>query len=63
MNYFLVMHGHPPIIIHEEDRKAYYTALESWDFEQKLDPLRDFLKEQTVKTWEKQIARAEWEIK
>lgn len=61
MNYFLVTHGHPPIIIHEEDRKAYYTALESWDSEQKLDPLRDFLKEQTVKTWEKQIARAERE--
>lgn len=28
MNYFLVMHNHPPVIIHEEDRKAYYEALE-----------------------------------
>ncbi len=25
MNYFLVFHGHPPII-HEGDRKTYYTA-------------------------------------
>lgn len=59
MNYFLVMHGHPPIIIHEEDRKDYYAALEAWDSEQKLVPLCNYLKEQTAKTWEKQIARAE----
>lgn len=59
MNYFLIMHGHPPIVIHEEDRKAYYTALEAWDVSQDLDPLRDFLQEQAVKTWEKQIARAD----
>lgn len=59
MNYFLVMHNHPPVIIHETDRKGYYTALEAWDSKQDLDPLRDFLKEQTAKTWEKQIARVE----
>ncbi|MCM1123389.1 MAG: Fic family protein [Eubacterium sp.] len=57
MNYFLILHGHPPIIIHEEDRKAYYTALEAWDREQDLDVLRVFLREQTEKTWQKQIAR------
>lgn len=59
MNYFLIMHNHPPIIIHEEDRKEYYTALEAWDSKQNLDFLCRFLKEQTGKTWEKQIARAE----
>ncbi len=59
MNYFLVLHGHPPIIIHEEDRKAYYTALEAWDTDQQLEPLIDFLKEQTAKTWAKQVERAE----
>lgn len=58
MNYFLVMHGHPPVIIHEEDRKAYYAALEAWDTEQALEPLCAFLKEQTVKTWRKQLDRA-----
>ena len=58
MNYFLLLHGHPPIIIHEEDRKEYYTALEAWDEEQDLVPLVTFLQEQTVKTWEKQIQRA-----
>lgn len=59
MNYFLVLHDHPPIVIHEEDRKGYYEALEAWDRGQELTPLRQFLQEQTVKTWAKQIARAE----
>ena len=59
MNYFLVLRDHPPIVIHEEDRKGYYEALEAWDREQELEPLRQFLRDQTAKTWEKQIARAE----
>lgn len=59
MNYFLVLHDHPPIVIHEEDRKGYYEALEAWDREQELEPLRQFLQEQTAKTWQKQIAREE----
>lgn len=59
MNYLLVLHGHPPIIIHEEDRKDYYAALEMWDSRQELAPLRSFLLAQTEKTWEKQITRAE----
>ncbi len=59
MNYILVINGHPPVIIHEEDRKAYYCALESWDTLQDISPMLDFLKEQTAKTWKKQIERAE----
>lgn len=59
MNYLLILLGHPPIIIHEEDRKEYYAALETWDTLQDLKPLCDFLRNQTEKTWEKQIARAE----
>lgn len=39
MNYFLVSHNHPPVIIYEEDRKAYYAALEAWDSEQNLNLL------------------------
>ena len=57
MNYFLALHGHPPIIIREEDHKAYYTALEVWDSDQRLNPLIDFLKAQTAKTWAKQVER------
>lgn len=57
MNYFLVLHGHPPITIHEEDRRGYYEALETWDSRQDLSSLRDFLMAQTEKTWEKQVER------
>ena len=58
MNYLLVLKDHPPIVIHEEDRKDYYNALESWDLEQDLSPLRNFLKVQAIKTWEKQAGRS-----
>ena len=61
MNYLLVRHNHPPVVIHEEDRKAYYDALEAWDTDQQLGVMCAFLKGQVVKTWEKQVAR--WEKK
>lgn len=57
MNYLLLLHGHPPIVVHEEDRRAYYAALEAWDERQDLAPLLGFLREQTGKTWEKQLER------
>ena len=57
MNYFLVMHDHPPITIHQEDRNDYYAALEAWDERQELAPMKNFLREQTIKTWEKQLER------
>lgn len=57
MNYLLLLHDYPPVIIHEEDRKGYYAALEAWDERQELEPLTAFLREQTVKTWQKQIER------
>lgn len=57
MNYFLVLHNHPPITIFEEDRKEYYEALEAWDIRQDLKPLRTFLQAQLAKTWEKQLQR------
>ena len=57
MNYFLVCHDHPPITIHQEDRRAYFDALEAWNERQELSPMEQFLREQTVKTWEKQLER------
>ncbi len=57
LNYYLILNDHPPIIIHEEDRREYYHALECWDDDQVLDSLIGFLKEQTVKSWEKQLSK------
>ena len=59
MNYLLLLWDHPPIIIHEEDRRYYYSALESFDRAQSLDPLTEFLKAQTVKTWQARFERAQ----
>ena len=58
MNYFLVMNGHPPVTIHQEDRKEYYAALEAWDERQDLAPMEIFLREQTIKTWARQADRS-----
>lgn len=57
MNYLLLLLDHPPIIIHEEDRRMYYDALEQFDSAQELDRLVDFLKSQTVKTWQTRFER------
>ena len=57
MNYILITHDHPPVIIHEEDRREYYAALNAWDRKQDLSPLAEFLKFQTEKTWKRQIER------
>ena len=57
MNYLLLLLDHPPIIIHEEDRRAYYDVLEQFDSAQELDALVDFLKAQTVKTWQARFER------
>ena len=57
MNYLLLLNNHPPIIVHEEDRKEYYTCLEAWDDRQELKPLIAFLRAQAIKTWDKQVER------
>lgn len=53
LNYFLMINGHPPLIVYDEDKAVYYEALEAYDAEENLDKLYDFLKKETVKTWEK----------
>ena len=59
MNYLLAINNHPPLIIHQEDRKAYFEALEAWDTEQNLELLKTFLLEQLIKTWSKRIEQLE----
>lgn len=55
LNYFLLIHDYPPVIIHEQDRKEYFRALEDWDNRQEISSMVDFLKAQTLKTWSKNI--------
>ena len=57
MNYLLAANNHPPLVIHQEDRKAYFEALEAWDTKQNLTPLKNFLMQQLLKTWSKRIEK------
>ena len=59
MNYFLVQHNHPPIIVHEQDRKGYYGALEAFDRSGDIEPMKAFLKQETCKTWQSAFGRYE----
>jgi len=58
MNYFLMLRGHPPIIVHDERKKEYYAALESYDRSEDLAPLYAFLRSEACATWEKALTRA-----
>lgn len=51
LNYWLMINDYPPMIIYEEDRRAYYNALQAYDEREDLEPLTDFFQEQAVKTW------------
>jgi len=57
LNYYLMIHNHPPLIVYEEDKTAYYNALAAYDSSEELAPLETFLKQQTERTWEKTLER------
>jgi Fic family protein len=51
MNYLLLLRNHPPIIVFETDRMGYYGAIETWDMERDLEPMKTFLKAEAIRTW------------
>jgi len=55
LNYFLMIHNHPPLIVFEEDRRYYYAGLQQYDEIEDLDTLQAFFTEQVEKTWKKQL--------
>jgi Fic family protein len=59
MNYFLMVHSHPPLIVYDEDRETYYSALEHYGENEDIEPLFDFFKQQLEKTWAKALERFE----
>lgn len=61
LNYWLMSHHEPPIVLFEEDCKAYYAALEAYDAEEDLKPLVQFLQAQTVRTWDGEYRRSRGE--
>jgi len=59
MNYFLMTHTHPPIVIHDDNRTEYYSALEQYDVDEDIEPLFIFFQHQLEKTWDKTLVRYE----
>ena len=57
MNYFLLIHNHPPIVIHEENRNEYYAALEQYDKGLNISALVTFFKKELELTWAKSITK------
>lgn len=60
LNYWLMIHDHPPVIIYDEDKQAYYDALSRYDGAQNLEPMAAFLRQQTERTWRRALERV-WE--
>ena len=57
LNYFLMLRDHPPTIIYDEDKSAYYAALEAYDSNEDILPMYEFLRRQSERTWEKTFER------
>lgn len=55
MNYYLMTHNHPPLIVFEEDKRIYYECLQKYDEIEDLNSLYEFFKYETEKTWKKTI--------
>ena len=59
MNYYLMIHNHPPLIVYDEDKRLYYECLQKYDETEDLKSIYEFLKFEQEKTWEKSLALAE----
>lgn len=57
LNYYLMTHQVPPLIVYSEDKQLYYECLEKYDREEDINPLTEFLKYETEKTWEKTLQK------
>jgi Fic family protein len=53
LNYYLMIHDFPPIVIHEQTKQYYYAALAKYDETGELDAMYAYLKYETEQTWQK----------
>lgn len=52
MNYFLMIHNYPPIVVYNETKDKYYKALGHYDKTGDVKPFVDYMKESMEQTWE-----------
>lgn len=56
MNYFLMTHNYPPLVVFNETKNIYYDALGEYDKTGKIDKFVNYMKESLEKSWEIQRA-------
>ena len=56
LNYFLMINGHPPLIIYDEDKALYYECLLRYDSREEIEPPHKLLIHETEKTWAKTLS-------
>ena len=50
MNYYLMTHNYPSLIVYDEDKHLYYECLQKYDVTEELNPLYELFKYETEKT-------------
>lgn len=51
MNYYLMTHNHPPLVIYNETKERYYKALDYYDRTGEIRPFVDYMKDCVEQTW------------
>ncbi|MDD4833414.1 MAG: Fic family protein [Lutispora sp.] len=59
VNYYLMINNHPPLIVYDEDKHLYCECLQKYDEAEELDPLYEFFKYETEKTWDRALVLAD----
>lgn len=52
MNYYLMTHNHPPLIVYDETKDQYYKALGYYDATGDISQFVEYMKESIVRSWE-----------
>lgn len=52
LNYFLLTHSYPPVVIRNENKNVYYDALDTYDETGKISKMVEYLKAELVVTWQ-----------
>ena len=63
INYYLLIHNHPPIIMYAEDKNIYYECLQKYDEVEDINPLYEFLKFETEKSWKRLLESGNGKMK
>lgn len=59
LNYYLMTHGHPPVVIREGNRKEYVAAFDAFHYDAEIAPMETYLKKEIVDTWKHLIRQKE----